>query len=149
MIKQMNNISLTNTATNAVSALTEGSAGEYMVVSAGDVIKIAVASTAKEETAEIDIAVQCYLGTEADPVPVIKKNIDLSFPANASIVFAADAGKTVTLSDDGASLVIGTQTYTPTQSAPVVQALTGEGEKVLFAIVNNQDTLNGVTVTVQ
>lgn len=145
----LNNISLINTATNAVSALTEGSAGEYMMVSAGDVIKIAVASTDSKKAAEIDLTVQCYLGTVEEPVPVIKQKIDISFGASASIAFAAEIGKTVILADETVSLTVGAQTYTPTKTQPVSVVLAGDGTTVTFTLANLQETVNGVAFDVK
>ena len=144
-----NNIALTNTATNAVSALTAGSAGEYIAVSSGDAIRISVASTDDKNQVTVDIALRCYTATEADPVPVIKETVDYSAREGASLVFTAEVGKTLTIYDENVSVTVGGTTYTPDANGTLTLTLEGEGETVAFTVTNTQDSTNGITIEIK
>ena len=126
-----NNINLTNSTTNVVSSQTDGSAGEYMAVSAGDEVIISVsAKTSKNDSAkftEIQFNVALYAGTSANPIPVIKDIIDVSLGANTSFTFAWDGIGDVELKDDDATLV------------------KGDG---YFTVTNSLDTINGVVIEI-
>ena len=141
---ELNNISLTNTATSVVSAMTSGTYATYMAVSEGDVIKIEVASTDSENDVTIAFEVACYAGDESDPVPMLMEWVDVTFTPSATIYFRGEAGKTIVLSDSHATLTFGGQGYTPTELVSV--RLTLEGDDLVFAITNNDDSMNGIEI---
>ena len=80
---------------------------------------------------------------------MIKEKIDLSLSAGASVTFAAEIGKTLTLADETVRLTVGAQTYTPTKTEPVSVALAGDGTTVTFTLTNLQETTNGVAFEVK
>lgn len=143
---ELNNISITNVSTSVVSAMTSGAYATYMAVTEGDVIKIEVASTDSENEVAIAFAVNCYAGTEADPVPLVMELIDVTFTPSATIYFRGEAGKTVVLSDPHATLTFDGQGYTPTELVSV--RLTLEGEDLIFAITNNDESMNGIELEI-
>ena len=134
----LNNISLSNLNTYAVTSATEGAKGTYMYVSAGDEVLIEVSSTDEKNAVVIDFAVNCYAGTETDPVPVLVESIDLSIPADAEIIFSAAAGKTVSFSNRAVTLTVGGEDYSG-QSVEVV--LAGSAGTVTFKLTNTEDSL--------
>ena len=146
---ELNNISLTNMNTYAVTSFTEGAAGAYMPVSKGDTVVIAVSSTDGENAAVIDLKVDCYVGSAEDPVPVIDSAIEISLPAGAAVSFFAETGKTVTLSNPSVTLTVGDQEYTPTETRYVLITLNGEGETASFTLTNNSDSAVSVLFEVK
>lgn len=146
---ELNNISMINLSTYAVSAMTAGSAGEYLAVTAGDEIRITVAATKDDADTVIDMALQCYAATEADPVPVIKSALDFSLAANASLTFSADTGKTVTVKDASVILTADGVEHTADESGTLSLTLAGNGETALFTLTNTQDSINGITVIIE
>ena len=145
----LNNISLINTTTNAVTSFTLGGAATYMPVSAGDTVKIAVASTNSEQAAVIDLSVKCYQGTADDPVPVLDGSVELSFAPSATVAFSAAPGKTVRLSDASATLTVGDKTYTPTDIMAVALVLEGDSASVVFTITNNEANVVSISFEVR
>lgn len=141
----LNNISLTNTATYAVSESTFGGAGAYIAVSTGDVVQIAIGSTDEENAAVIDVVLHCYAGTADDPIDVVTETVDLSMAQGGTLTFSAEAGKTVTIADEAVSVSANGQTLTP-ESGVVTFTV---GEDGLFTVTNTQDGINGVTVEVK
>jgi hypothetical protein len=146
---EYNNISMTNTNTYAVSAMTAGSAGEYITVNAGDEILICVASTREDIGPTVDMKLSCFTATEADPVPVVKSTLDLSFAAGASLTFTAETGKTLSITDDGVSVTVGDTVLTPDGSGKITLPLAGDGEMTVFTVTNTKDSANGITVNVE
>jgi hypothetical protein len=146
---EYNNISMTNTNTYAVSAMTAGSAGEYITVNAGDEILICVASTREDIGPTVDMKLSCFTATEADPVPVVKSTLDLSFAAGASLTFTAETGKTLSITDDGVSVTVGDTVLTPDGSGKITLRLAGDGEMTVFTVTNTKDSANGITVNVE
>lgn len=142
---ELNNIALTNTNTYAVTSFTAGAAGTYMLVSEGDSVIIAVSSTDAENEAVIDVAVNCYSGTDGDAVPVVTEFVEISLPAGAAVTFFAETGKTVGLSNPSVTLTVGDKDYTPTDDEAIALTLEGEGETVLFAISNNSEGMISVS----
>ncbi|MBQ8229436.1 MAG: hypothetical protein IJZ32_01925 [Clostridia bacterium] len=142
-----NNISLINMNTNAVSAQTLGSAGEYLSVSANDVVLIAVSAINAEGAVDVAFAINVYEGTTSDPIPVIKDEIDISLKANASLVFSTTAGKTLVIENESDIVVnYNTTDYEPVNNEISV-TLTGEtGTPVVFTVSNTADTLNNVSI---
>ena len=141
----LNNISLTNTATYAVSESTFGGAGAYIAVSAGEVVQIAIGSTDEENAVVIDVALHCYAGTADDPIDVVTETVDLSMAQGGVLTFSAEEGKTVTIADEAVSVSANGQTYTPANGVVTFTV----GEDGLFTVTNTQDGINGVTVEVK
>lgn len=144
----LNDISMLNTTTNAVSSATYGSACEYLAVSANDEIILSVASLAQKGETLIEFSVAVYLGTEGNPVPLLKNSVEISMDANASLVFSATAGKTLKINDGEVSVLFHGNTYTPDASGVISFTLEGEGE-ALFTVNNLSENKNGVTLDLQ
>ena len=142
---EKNNISLTNHTTNAVSSITDGGIGVYMMVSEGDEIIIAVsAKTKANETAEfIDIIfnAELYSGTESDPIPVLTKNVDLSFRAGVSLVFSSELGGKLSISDENVSVTYNGTVYNPT-SLGLINVTLEAG--AIFTVTNTAEEPNGI-----
>ena len=132
----LNNISLSNLNSYAVTSATEGALCTYMYVSEGDEVLIEVSSTDEQNATTIEFSVNCYAGTEADPVPVLGNELDLSIPADAAIVFSAEAGKTVSFYNRSVTLTVGGEDY----SGSVEVVLAGNAATVLFTFTNNSDS---------
>ena len=146
----LNNISMVNMTTNAVSSQTSGSLCEYMLVSAGDEIVITVSSISPDKEQSIDFAVAVYLGTREDPIPVLKDSMDISLKASSSYVFTANAGKTLKVTDENASVTFGDQTYTPNEFGIITLSFGGnDGEKAVFTLNNTSESLNGIEFTLE
>ena len=146
---EYNNISMTNNNTYAVSAMTAGSAGEYVTVTAGDEILISVSSTNKDAEATVDMKLSCFAATATDPVPAVKSTLDLSFAAGASLSFSAQTGKTLSITDDGVSVTVGDTVLTPDANGVLTLTLAGEGETTVFTVTNTKDSANGITINVE
>lgn len=140
-----NNIGMTNVATNAVSSQTSGSRGEYLAVTAGDEIIIAVSSIDVQNSYNIDLTLKVYAGTDQDPVPVIKEKFEIFISASSALTFRAEQGKTVSIVDTDVFVKAGSINYTPGQlgfiSAPLtsgsdftVTNTTGEGKNITIEI---------------
>ena len=145
----LNNISLTNTVTNAVSSMTAGSKGEYIAVSAGDTVRITVSCTDEDATADIDVTVNCYDASAENPIPVIKDSVDFSVLAGAALTFVAETGKTVKIEDEGVTVTVGDTVYTADDNGIITVTLAGDGESVAFTVTNTLESANGITITVE
>lgn len=141
----LNDISMLNTTTNAVSSATYGSACEYLVVSANDEIILSVSSLAQKGETLIEFSVAVYLGTEEDPVPFLKNNVNFSMEGNSSLVCLATAGKTLEINDGEVSVIFNGNTYTPDEFGVITFTLEGDGE-VLFTVNNLSENKNGVEI---
>lgn len=145
-----NNISLTNMNTNAVSSQTFGSAGEYLSVSANDVVLIAVSSYEADGAVDIEFAINVYEGTTSDPIPVIKDEIEIFVKANASLVFSTTAGKTLTIEDESDIVVNYNTTDYEAINDIISVALTGEtGTTVLFTVTNTAESPNSILLSLK
>ena len=157
---ERNSITLTKTLENdvLVIAVTDGSAAAYLPVSAGDVITLGISSIAPTSAQlqqdptlgtkplDIEFTLNVYAGTEADPVPVLKNDFDVSIGAGSSIVFAATAGQTLRVDDDSIiSVTNGDSTVTNENGNAIVVELTSN----IFTITNMTDHINGITVSLK
>lgn len=147
---ELNNISMVNMTTNAVSAQTGGSCCEYLPVNEGDTVIITVSSLAVDTESSIDFTVSSHLGTKEDAVPLLKDSVDISLGASVSLVFAADAGKTLTVSDADAAVIYGGKTYEPDEFGVISITFGGNnGETAIFTLTNTSDNINGITITLE
>ncbi len=137
-----NNIGMTNITTNAASAQTFGERGSYLTVSEGDEVLIAVSSVSNEAS-EIDINLDVYEGTEADPLPIIKDKIDISLAPGASFTFTAEEGLEITISDADVTLSIGGTVHTPDSLDMIIVTLEGTN---IFTVSNTSAEQNGIVV---
>ena len=147
---ERNNITLTNSTTNAVSTQTDGSAGEYMIVAAGDEVIISVSAKAKsgDSSAFVDIefVLACYAGTREEPIPVIKNFVDLSLSAGATLVFSMPGAATVVIEDDAATVTYNGTEYTPDAYGRIsVNIAAGDD---LFTLTNTSDSMNGIEIKI-
>lgn len=147
---ELNNINMVNMATNAVSAQTDGSRCEYLPVNKGDMVIITVSSLAVDTESSIDFAISAYLGTKEDTVPLLKDSVDISLGASASLLFTADAGKTLTVSDADAAVIYGGKTYKPDDLGVISVTFGGnDGETAIFTVINTSENTNGITITLE
>ena len=145
-----NNISLINQKTNAVSDTTDGTLGEYMMVSEGDVVLVSVSAMSSREddsaTCEIEFSVALYAGIESDTIPVVKNNFGLSFRAGASLIFITENGGELTISDSDVTVTYNGETYSPSKLGIVKVTLEAGA---IFTITNTSDAPNGIDVEIK
>lgn len=156
-----NSISLTKIIENDISIITytEGSAAAYISVSVGDVITLAVSAlqpTSDELKADptlattptpVDFAFSIYAGTDEEPVPMLKSQLDVSLAANSSVVFSLEGGvgkfisipdeENVTIKHDGIL-------YTPNDDSEVNVLL----YSTVFTVNNNYEYHNNIIIKI-
>ena len=145
---EFNNISLIKTLENDVLVIsqTDGDAAAYLVINEGDEIVIGVSAINSAENVDIDFSINSYAGTDAEPVPVLSKEINISLGIGESIVFTGEVGKTVHIKDDSlVSVWHDTITYTNEEGNEIVVPLF----KTTFVVNNNGDHVNGITITIK
>ena len=115
------------------------------MVSEGDEIVIAVSAKTKAsdtaEFVEILFNVNLYSGTESDPIPVLTKNVDLSFRKGASLVFSSELGGKLAISDEDVSVTYNGTVYNPT-SLGLINVTLEAG--AVFTVTNTADDFNGI-----
>ena len=145
-----NNISLRNQTTNAVSESTAGSRGEYMMVSAGDVVlvSLAVIGSGDDESVstKIGFSLTIYAGTAKDPIPVVKNEFNLSFMAGASLTFSTENGGELTISDSEVTVTYNGETYSPSKLG--ILKVTLEAGAV-FTINNTAGASNPIEIKIK
>ena len=140
---EKNNISMTKTLENdiLVIAQTAGDKASYMVVSEGDEILIGVSAINTAEHIEIAFNLNIYAGTYEDAVPVLTDDISITMDAGMEIHFTAEAGKTVTLSDESAVAILhDSLTYTNEGNSKISVTLASD----VFVVRNDSDSRNGL-----
>lgn len=152
-----NSISLTNVLENdmVVSSQTAGSACAYLPVRAGDSITLGISAMApgddelKEDSSlgtkaiDVELLLTVYAGTSAEPVPVLKDEIDVSLSIGESIVFTAESGKLLTANDESAISVTHADTTLTNENGAIEIELTDS----VFILTNSSDHLNGIYFT--
>lgn len=144
-----NNISLRNQTTNAVSESTAGSLGEYIMVSAGDVVLISLSAMGAEDESvfvELDFSLTIHAGTAEDPIPVVKNEFNLSFMAGASLTFSTENGGALTISDSDFTVTYNGETYSPSKLGIVKVTLEAGA---VFTINNTADASNTIEVSIK
>lgn len=145
-LSEYNNISLTKVLENDVLVISQtlGDAAAYLAINAGDEITIGVSAIGTADPIEIDFTINSYAGTDANPVPVLVDELAISLPIGASIVFSAEAGKTLRINDESSMSVIhDTITYTNEGGVEIVVPLLNAN----FVVNNYSDHINGVVIT--
>ena len=144
-----NSISLT------VPSETTGSACVYLPVRAGNSITFGISAMApgddelKEDSSlgtkaiDVELLLTVYAGTSAEPVPVLKDEIDVSLSIGESIVFTAEAGKLLTVNDESAISVTHGDTTITNENGAIEIELTDS----VFILTNSSDHLNGIYFT--
>lgn len=84
----------------------------------------------------VDFGVNVYAGDESDPAPIRSSNISLLLDEGSVVVFSADIGKTIEISDAKLSLVCNGNTVQPSGDGKIKLTLSDTG---LFSIKNNHD----------
>ena len=143
----LNNISLTNTATYAVSEMTMGGKGVYIAVSEGDVVHISVGSTDEDNAVVIDFALRCYTGSANDSIPVVAEQMDLSMAKGSTLYFIVEDAKTVTVTDEDAAISV--LVNGETCALEDGKATFAPGAMGGFAVTNTLDGVNVVVISVQ
>lgn len=144
-----NNISLINETSSAVSESTEGSLGEYMMVSEGDVVLISLSAMSSRDdeslTVDIEFSVKLYAGTESDPIPVVKNSFGLSLKTGAALVFSLENGGVLSIADTDITVVYNGDTYSPSKLGIVMVTLE---DGAIFTINNTSESSNGIDVKI-
>ena len=156
-----NSISLTKILENDISIITQtdGSSAAYISVAVGDVINLAVSvlQPSSEELkvdpslattpTTVEFAFSIYAGTEAEPVPVLKSELDVSIAPDSSVVFSLDgySGKSISIPDEeNVTLTHGGTDYTPDTKGEIKVALASG----LFTVTNNHEYHNNIVIKV-
>lgn len=151
----VNNITLTNTVTSAVSYFTDGTPCEYITVSEGDEIIVNIAATVRDSAVDVSFRLSFYAGNAETPVPVAKDKVAFNYRAGASYTFTytapADAGKkALVIEGVNAQLVLGSQTYTPDENGKIQVTLTESAEQtVTFTLTNSGESAGEIVMEVK
>ena len=127
----LNNISLVNLTTNAVTSFSAGGRMTFMKVTAGDVVRIAVSSTDAENEVVIDVTVSLNEGSETDPVELLPGELKMSIAPGESVSFAAQVGATISFD----SLAIGVSGGVEGEDG--TYTVVGEGESTVITFKNS------------
>ena len=145
---EKNNISMTKTLENDILVITQtaGDAASYMVVSEGDEIVIGVSAINTPEKIEIVYNLDIYAGTYEDAVPVLVDELSITMDVGTEIHFSAEAGKTLTLSDESSVAILhDSLTYTNEGDIKISVTLSTP----IFVVRNDSDSRNGITFKVK
>ena len=159
------NVSVTKVLENLVpiSSSTNGSNYTYISVKSGDSITICVSALAPTEekanknngnegsgdTKTVDITVDLVIveGSEADPVPVLKDGIDLTFDGAESFVFRGEVGQTISISEEtDIAIIYDGVTYTPDAETGIISITLTDSP--VFTVSSSSDTLNGIRIEI-
>ena len=142
----VNNISLTKVLENDVLIISQtvGNAAAYLTVKSGDEITIGVSAINATERVDVDFAITTYAGTDADPVPVLMDEINISLFPEETVVFSGTVGKTLKVSDENRiSIWHDTITHGNEDGSEIVLELL----KPIFVLNNYSEYVNGITIT--
>ncbi|MBE6585090.1 MAG: hypothetical protein E7645_01030 [Ruminococcaceae bacterium] len=144
-----NQIAMTNLNTSANSYFTEGTGCEYLVVSKGDEILIAVAATGSAEFTEIPFSMYVYAGTTENPLPVLKGDCVFSQAAGEIRVYSysGDFGEATLLRIEGmgVKVTMGETVYESDENGKLEITLT-PGETFVFTIENTTEVRSEIFV---
>ncbi len=143
-----NSIGITKVLENDVP-ISSSSAGEqfvYMPVFKNEVITISVSTNKKEDTV-VEFEGYFFTGDEADSVPVLMNDMDISFAPGAAYTFSAKAGNTITVNDENASVTYNGTTYTPDANGKI--EFTAEAGCDYFTVENTSDNINAIEINVE
>ncbi len=144
-----NHISMTNLTNSTVSYFTDGSYCEYLNVTEGDEIQIAVACTKTDvDSTDLIFKLTEHAGTAEDPIPVAKSQSRFTLAAGATYAFTADGSiGTICIEGNALKVTVDGQTYTSNEEGKVEITFDGNGENALVAVENTSDSRQEITVS--
>ena len=145
----LNNISMINLTSSTVTTYTMGSCCEYIKVSAGDELQIAVASLGINEVEEIKFVLYGYSGEEDDAVLVCKDELSMRYKASETVYFAyVNSGEynTFVIENPNVELVWNGAVCTPDQEGKITVIFAAEkDEQITFGITNKSESNEEIT----
>ncbi|MBP3401445.1 MAG: hypothetical protein J6K85_00125 [Clostridia bacterium] len=130
----------------SISAAAEGGSYAYLVVTKGEEIAVSVSNIAKEAQ-DISFSFKTYSGTESEPVPVLKSEIDISLLPSSSISFMAVAGQFLTINNE--TKIVVSYNDTVEDSADVGYVALDFDTDGIFTVTNTDTAINGITMTIE
>lgn len=144
-----NHISMTNLNTSVNSYFTDGTACEYIAVSVGDEVLVAVAS--KDTTVDshdVTFSLSDHTGKIDDPVPVKKDTVILAHQAAEGRVYSYEGNATLmTVKGEGVTVTVGDATYEADAEGKIEITLPADGQPTVFTITNPSETRQEITVS--
>lgn len=129
----------------SISAPTDGGYA-YLVVTKGEEIAVSV-SNISDKVQDISFAFKIYSGTESEPVPVLKNEIDISLLPSSSISFMAVAGQFLTINNE--TKIVVSYNDTVEDSADVGYIALDFDADGIFTVTNTDSYINGITMTIE
>ncbi len=102
----INNISLYNLTTYAITAQTNGGKGVTLYVNEGDEVSVAVATVGVEDVNSTAFTLKLYAGTEAAAIPALSGTNELTVKAGTSVSYTAPAAGSINIEADGATVTV-------------------------------------------
>lgn len=145
---EKNHITMTNMNTSVNSYYTDGSYCEYLAVTEGDVVQIAVAcKDTSVDSTDIVFTLNAYAGTAEEPVPLGKDTVTLGLKAGGSCVYSyAGTATTLTVNSKGITLSCGDTIFEPDGDGVITLSLAGNGETVILTFENVTDSRTEFTL---
>ncbi len=144
-------ITVTRILENDVPVISQinGGGAAYITVSEGETITINVSLLDSEEleaekTVDIDLLISIYEGDEAEPVPVLGSQISISLDAGVKVALKSEAGKSLSISDEGAVCVYdGDDVYTNENG----NEISFELSSAIVFVENKSDSTNDIVIS--
>lgn len=141
-----NSVGITKVLSNNVpiSSLSAGGAYVYMPVCKDEMLTISVSTTNKQDTL-VEFEGYFYMANDRDPLEFFIRDLDISFASGQSIVFTAEAGSTVTITEETqVSVVYNGTTYTPDENGKISFDIVAGCDT--FTVTNNAEFINSILI---
>lgn len=135
-----NNVTMYNLTTYVVTSQTNGALCDYIWANEGDEVMFYISSKNENNFNEVNFSVNCYAGTEQDPIPVYEPAKMLSLKPSQALTFvsACEGDHEVIIEGEGVKLIaLGDIEFTPDQNGLISGWVIGNGVK--FVIENTTD----------
>lgn len=132
-----NNITMYNLTTYVVTGQTNGALCDYIWANEGDEIMFYISSKNENNYNEVNFSVNCYAGTEQDPIPVYEPAKMLSLKPSQALTFVSvcEGDCEVIIEGEGVKLIaLGDLEFTPDQNGLISGWVIGNGVK--FVVEN-------------
>ncbi len=134
-----NNITMYNLSSYSVTSATNGALCDYIWVSEGDEVMFYISSRNENNYNEVNFTVNCYAGTEQDPIPVYEAEKMLQIKAGESLNFISvcEGDHEVYIEGENVKLKWLDLEFTPNINGIIDGWIIGNGVK--FTIENTTD----------
>lgn len=144
-----NHIFMANQTNSTVSYFTDGTHCEYINVTEGDELQIAVAcKDTSVDSTDVIFKLSAYAGTAEDPIPVGKAGARFTLAAGATCVYSStERVETLLLEGKDVKVTVNGETYTPNEEGKLEINLNASDALLIFTVENLGESRQEISIS--